>query len=185
MGAPTTRDGDDFVPIAEVVKPVGLRGQYKLYPLLDWHPPLFETEFLRWRDGAPFRLAASRPDGVCLVVATADCATREEAEARVGREIGFDRSRYLDPSFPRPPEGLPFRYLGRTVVTVAGEEVGRVREVRRYATQVLLVVERGASPEVLVPAVPPILRRDEGLEGPLVIDPPPGLIDGTALSDGA
>jgi hypothetical protein len=31
--------------------------------------------------------------------------------------------------------------------------------------------------EILVPSVEPILRFDDALEGPLVIDPPEGLLD--------
>ena len=42
-GRRATAAASGFVPVAEVVKAVGLRGQYKLYPLLDWHPPLLET----------------------------------------------------------------------------------------------------------------------------------------------
>ena len=32
-------------------------------------------------------------------------------------------------------------------------------------------------PETLIPALPPILRPDDGLDGVLVIDPPEGLLD--------
>ena len=175
---------DQFVPVAEVVKAVGLRGEYKLYPLVDWHPDLLESRFLRWRDGAPFRPSDYRSDRSCVVVRTGECVTREGAEALVGRVIGFDRAQYLEPDFPRPPGGLPFRYLGRPVELAGGGAVGRVSEVRRYASQVLLVVTRGDGGEVLVPAVAPILLPDDSLTGPLVIDPPAGLIEGTALQDG-
>lgn len=175
---------DGFIPVAEVVKAVGLRGEYKLYPLVDWHEELLDSRFLRWRDGEPFRPLQYRPDRSCVVVRTEECGTREGAEALVGRVIGFDREHYLEPDFPRPRGGLPFRFLGRTVELVTGGSVGRVREVRRYASQVLLVVARPDGSEVLVPAVAPILQPEDGLTGTLVIDPPPGLIEGTALFDG-
>lgn len=175
---------DPFIPVAEVVKAVGLRGEFKLYPLVDWHAELLDSRFLHWRDGTPFRPSGYRSDRSCVVVRTETCTTREGAEALVGREIGFDRGQYLEPDFPRPAGGLPFRYLGRPVETVAGVAVGRVSEVRRYASQVLLVVARPDGSEALVPAVAPILRPGDGLAGPLVIDPPPGLIEGTALLDG-
>jgi 16S rRNA processing protein RimM len=167
---------DRFVPIAEVVKAVGLKGEVKLYPLVDFHAPLLESRYLRWRDGAPVAFEHGRPSGGCVVAKFAGCDRREAAEAMVGRELGFDREDYLAEDFPRPPEGLPFRYLGRAVVTTAGEAVGTVEEVRRYAVQVLLVVMRKGC-EVLIPAVAPILRPDAGLAGPLVVDPPAGLLD--------
>lgn len=175
-----------FVPVAEVVKAVGLRGEVKLYPLVDFHAPLLESRYLRWQDGAPAVFLRGRASGGCVVAAFEGCADRDAAEAMVGRELGFAREDYLAPDFPRPAGGLPFRYLGRPVVTTAGETVGLVDEVRRYTAQVLLVVLREGR-EILIPAVAPILRPDEGLEGPLVIDPPAGLLDADApgLDDGA
>ena len=168
---------DRFVPIAEVVKAVGLRGEVKLYPLLDFHAPLLASRHLVWQDGAPAVFAAARPAGGCVVVQPDGCADRDAAEALVGREVGFWREAYLAADFPRPPQGLPFRYLDRPVVTVQGEAVGTVDEVRRYAAQELLVLRRGER-EIMIPAVAPILRPDPGLEGPLVVDPPAGLLDG-------
>lgn len=170
---------DRFVPVAEVVRAVGLRGEVKLYPLIDWDEGLLGSRHLVWDDGAPCAAELSRWDGACPIVRVPGCATREAAEASVGRQVGFRRTSYAEPDFPRPPEGLPFRLLGRPVLTVAGERVGVVDEVRRYARQVLLVVARATGGEVLVPAVPPILREERGEDGPLVIDPPPGLLDDT------
>ncbi|MHB8079426.1 MAG: ribosome maturation factor RimM [Candidatus Krumholzibacteriia bacterium] len=183
-GGATDRGPEPFIPVAEVVKAVGLRGEYKLYPLVDWHAELLDTRFLHWRDGTPFQALDYRSDRSCVIVRTEGCGTREAAEALVGREIGFARADYLEPDFPRPAGGLPFRYLGRTVETVAGATIGRVCEVRRYASQVLLLVARADGSEVMVPAVAPILQPGDGLTGPLVIDPPDGLIEGTALLDG-
>jgi len=167
---------EGFVPIADVVKAVGLRGEVKLYPLLDFHAPLLATDFLVWADGGAAHIEASRPAGACVTVKPTGCDDRDQAEAMVGRQLGFQRADYLDASFPRPREGLPFRYLGRPVRQRDGGELGTVQEVRRYASQVLLVIER-AGREVLIPAVAPILEPDAGLEGPLMVDLPEGLLD--------
>jgi len=175
------RDEDEFVAVAEVVRAVGLHGEFRLQPLHDWYAPLLGSPYLRWLDGAPFAATGARPDGEGAVVRTADCLDRVAAEARVGRAIGFLRSSYAEPAFPKPPEGLPFRFLGRPVVTAGGAAVGTVAETRRYAGRLVLVIERRGR-EVLVPAVAPILRPDDGLVGPLVIDPPPGLIDDAEAS---
>lgn len=164
------------MPIADVVKAVGLRGEVKLYPLLDFHAPLLATRYLVWDDGEAARLERARPAGSGVAVKPAGCDDRDQAESLVGRQLGFRRERYLEADFPRPVEGLPFRYEGRPVQLESGEAVGTVQEVRRYASQVLLVIEIDER-EVLIPAVEPILRRDEGLEGPLVVDPPEGLFD--------
>lgn len=167
---------DPFVPIADVVKAVGLRGEVKLYPLLDFHAPLLGSEFLQWDDGAPVHLEKARPAGTCVAVKPVGCESREDAERLIGRQLGFLRDTYLDPAFPRPEDGLPFRYLEREVRGRDGELLGTVQEVRRYAAQVLLVIEREGR-EVMIPAVEPIVMVDDAIEGPVVVDPPEGLLD--------
>lgn len=168
---------DRFVAVAEVVKAVGLKGEVKLYPLLDFHPALLTGGCLGWEDGGEVRILGHRQAKGGVVVRTDGCGDRDAAEALVGRTLGFRREDYLREDFPRPAAGLPFRYLGRPVVTVAGEIVGTVDEVRRAGGNFLLVVP-GPGGEILIPAVPPILQPDEGgLEGELVVDPPEGLLD--------
>jgi len=169
-----------FVPIADVVKAVGLRGEVKLYPLLDFHAPLLASGYLRWDDGEAVALEKSRPAGSCVAVKPVGCDDRDAAEALVGRQLGFLAEDYPAADFPRPPAGLPFRYLGREVRDAAGEVLGEVQEVRRYAVQVLLVIEREGR-EVMIPAVAPILVEDIGPgsapDAPVVVDPPEGLLD--------
>lgn len=165
-----------FVPIADVVKAVGLRGEIKLYPLLDFHAPLLGTSHLRWDDGTAVVFERARPAGSCVAAKPSGCDDRNGAESLVGRQIGFERDDYLADDFPRPADGLPFRYLGRPVQTLDGEVLGTVQEVRRYAAQVLLVIGYEGR-EVMIPAVEPILRPAGGLEGPLTVDLPEGLLD--------
>jgi 16S rRNA processing protein RimM len=71
---------------------------------------------------------------------------------------------------------LPFRFLGRPVDMTDGTTIGKVEEVRLYGAQFTLVLPFEGR-QVLIPAVPPILRPDDALDGPLVIDPPEGLLD--------
>ncbi len=134
---------DAFVSIGEIVKAVGLKGEVKLYPLLDFHEPLLDSGFLVWQDGTPARLKQHRPSGGCVAVWPEGSDSRDRAEKLVGRELGFLRASYLDPGFPRPGGGLPFRYLGRRVVSPAGEVIGTVDEVRLAGGQLLLVMPDG------------------------------------------
>jgi ribosomal 30S subunit maturation factor RimM len=170
----------DFVPVADVVKAVGLRGEVKLYPLLDFHAPLLGTRFLRWDDGEAAEFERARPAGNCVAVKPVGCDDRDAAEGLVGRQLGFVAADYAADDFPRPDGGLPFRFLGREVRRPDGESLGEVEEVRRYAAQVLLVL-RHQGREVMIPAVPPILVGDiapgAAANVPVVVDPPEGLLD--------
>jgi len=165
-----------FIAIGEIVKAVGLKGELKLYPLLDFFEPLLDTAFLVWADGQPATVHGHRQAGSCLAVRTREANSRDGAEALVGRTLGFMSDSYLSETFPRPTGGLPFRWLGRNVVLTDGSPVGEVDEVRLGGGQLILVIDSEKG-QILVPAVAPILQVEDGLEGDLVIDPPEGLLD--------
>lgn len=169
-------DQPDFIPVAEVVKAVGLKGDIKLYPLINWFEPLLDTDYLQWDNGQPLPMVSWRHNSNCYVVRIEGIDDRNGADAAVGRKIGFLRNRYPEPGFPKPSTGLPFRYLERELVDTHGTVIGIVDEVRLYGAQFTLVVMIDGR-QVLIPAIAPILRPDEVLDGPLVIDPPEGLLD--------
>ena len=75
--------------------------------------------------------------------------------------------------------GLTSYRPGRAQILDTWKDVGTVNEVRFTGGGFLLVIPdpREVGKEILIPAVEPILRSDEGLEGVLVIDPPEGLLD--------
>jgi len=66
--------------------------------------------------------------------------------------------------------------LGMTVVTVTGEEVGRVREVFETEPAHLLEVKAKGRTH-LIPFVERIVREIDLERGRLVIEPPPGLLE--------
>ncbi|WP_053913643.1 ribosome maturation factor RimM [Streptomyces sp. SCSIO 75703] len=66
------------------------------------------------------------------------------------------------------------------VVTVDGEEVGRITEISHLPTQDLFIVERPDGSEALVPFVAEIVTEIDLERQRAVIDPPPGLIDDRA-----
>lgn len=165
-----------FVCIGEVVKAIGLRGEVKLYPMLDYFEPLLKSRFMVWADGSAASVERHRPAGSCIGLKVDGVHDRNGSEALVGREIGFMSQSYLEEDFPRPESGLPFRYLGRQVQTVEGGNLGEVQEVRVGGAEYLLVIP-GEAGEILIPTVEPILRFDDELEGDLVVNLPEGLID--------
>ena len=107
-----------FIAIGEIVRAVGLRGELKLYPLLDFHEPLLGSSFLVWEDGSPAGVSRHRiMSGGCWGLTTKGVGGRDGADAMIGRELGFLAASYLDPAFPKPGVGLPFRWRGREVGT--------------------------------------------------------------------
>jgi 16S rRNA processing protein RimM len=170
---------DRFIVIGEIVKSIGLKGELKLYPLINYFEPLLDSPYLVWGDGTPADVERHRQAGSCEAVKIRNVSDRSASESLVGRKLGFMSDAYRETDFPRPAGGLPFRYLGREVATVGGETVGTVAEVRFTGAGFVLVIpdSREGAKEILVPAVAPILAMDDELEGTLVIDPPEGLLD--------
>ena len=162
--------------MGQIVKAIGLKGELKLYPFMDYYNELLDSPFVVWQDGVAARISRFRQAGACIAVTVEGVTGRNAAESMIGRELGFLRSNYDHEDFPLPKGGLPFRFLGREVRTADGKSVGVVDEVRMTAGVFLLVIPDGDK-EILIPAVSPILEASDALEGDLIIDPPEGLLD--------
>ena len=169
-------DANAFVSIGQIVKAIGLKGELKLHPFLDYFDELLDSPYAVWQDGSEAGIKHYRQAGSCVALTVSGVGNRNQAEGMIGRELGFLRSSYLEDDFPIPRAGLAFRYLGREVRTIDGESVGVVDEVRLAGGVHLLVIGEGDK-ATLIPAVSPILKMDDALEGDLIIDPPEGLLD--------
>lgn len=81
-----------------------------------------------------------------------------------------------------PPSADPDEYhdqelIGLAVVTTGGADVGEVAGVLHHGQDLLVV--RGPAGETLVPFVAALVPEVDVAGGRLVIDPPPGLLDGS------
>jgi 16S rRNA processing protein RimM len=124
------------------------------------HGPLTVNAF-RWHSGV-------------LLLRFAGIEDRTAAEDLRGTWLVID-SADLGPTGD-PDEFYDHELIGLAAVTVGGEPVGVVTEVRHHG-QDLLVIESPADPELLVPFVAAIVPEVDVAAGRLVIDPPPGLLE--------
>jgi len=162
-----------LVRIGKVVRAVGLRG---LVGVAGTDGALAELKrvVLR-RPGAgglyPRQVVEARSQGRLWAVQLEGVAGREEAEALVGCEMLAARE-----DLGEAGEGLHYwtDLEGLTVVTVAGELLGRVTDV--YATGgVDVLVVTGERGEALIPLAPYVTV--DHAAGRVVVDPPEGLLD--------
>jgi 16S rRNA processing protein RimM len=118
-----------------------------------WHSGRLLVSF----DGVPDRSAAQELGGVLLTVESDDL-----------EDLG-DPDEYRD-----------HQLVGLTVLTSAGERVGTVADVLHYGQDLLVI--KGDGPrqgaEILVPFVAALVPEVDLPGGRLVIDPPPGLLEG-------
>ena len=121
------------------------------------------VESLRWHSGR-------------LLIPFAGVTDRNLAEDLRGTWLTLD-SAEAGPS-DDPDEFHDHELIGLAAVTVGGEPVGVVSDVRHHG-QDLLVIEpaAGSGGDLLVPFVTAIVPEVDVAAGRLVIDPPPGLLE--------
>ncbi|NJP46682.1 ribosome maturation factor RimM [Actinacidiphila epipremni] len=134
----------------------------------------------------PLTIATGRVHSGRLMLRFEGVADRSAAEALRNTLLIAE----VDPDeTPEDPEEFyDHQLIDLDVVTVDGEEVGRIGEISHLPYQDLLVVVRPDGSEVLVPFVAEIVPEIDLEEQRAVIDPPPGLLgepeSGEGLGDG-
>lgn len=133
-----------WVPVAEVARPHGIRGELRLKPYnLDSDMLLRRVEvMLRMPDGSerPASIAAARPVNKGVLVELRGVDDRNAAELLRGAVVCADRDQ-----FPALEEGEFYAcdVEGARVLLPDGTEVGRVRALRSYPTCDVLEVLSG------------------------------------------
>jgi 16S rRNA processing protein RimM len=162
-----------LVSIGKVVRAVGLKGHLGVAGSEGALASLQEVALGRTGEAAPpmRRIVEARPQGRLWAVRLDGVPDRTSAEGWVGAEVLARREDLGEAEEGRhywvDLEGLP-------VVTVAGEEVGKVTGLVETGGVDVLVVE-GPRGERLVPLAPYVEVDRAG--GRIVVDPPEGLLD--------
>ena len=100
---------------------------------------------------------------------------RNQAEALRGQRLYLPRA-----ALPQPDaeEYYHADLIGLEAVLGDGTPVGRVRAIHDFGAGDTLELERAGAPPVMVPFTRAVVPRIELAAGRLVLDPPPGLLDG-------
>jgi 16S rRNA processing protein RimM len=173
----------EHLVVGQVSKVHGTRGEVFIWPLTERPEDVFAAGrrlLLGDEDGGlpgeatTLEVERSRPFKRGFLVKLAGLETREDVE-----ELG--RRYLLLPAAELAPleEGEVFYHqlLGLTVVTEAGEVVGRVREVFETEPAHLLEVKSEAGKVHLIPFAERLIADLDVARGRLVIRPPPGLLE--------
>jgi 16S rRNA processing protein RimM len=173
--------GSDLRMVGRIIKPHGIRGELVVDSTTDWADLRFAAGsvlFVTSRDGAVTRsltVTAARPHAGRLLVRFEGVDDRDGADLLRGVPLSAEVTDL--PPIEDPDEYYDHQLEGLAVHTVAGEVVGTVREVVHGAGGELLVVDRTAGGEALVPFVRQIVPEVDVPGGRILLDPPPGLLD--------
>jgi 16S rRNA processing protein RimM len=163
--------------VGRIRRPHGVRGDVAVEVRTDDPGGRFAVGAALATDPAgrgPLTIMASRWHSGVLLVRFAGVDDRTTAEDLRGTWLVMD-SADLGPTGD-PDEFHDHELIGLAAVTVGGEPVGVVTDVRHQG-QDLLVIKSPADPELLVPFVAAIVPEVDVAAGRLVIDPPPGLLE--------
>lgn len=189
--------------VGRIARPHGVRGEVSVEVRTDEPERRFAVGSVLATDPAgtgPLTVASARWHTGRLLVGFAGITDRNQAEDLRGIWLTLD-SAQAGPS-DDPDEFHDHELIGLTVVTVSGEPVGQVTDVRHFGQDLLVIEPAGqdraepppAGPAgrirpgqpgqpdgLLVPFVAAIVPEVDVAAGRLVIDPPPGLLElGTA-----
>jgi 16S rRNA processing protein RimM len=177
----TTVGGPNVRKVGRVVKPHGIRGELMVDVSTDSSDVRFAVGsvlFVTSRDGVVQRsvtVTAARPHTGRLLVFFEGVVGRDAAEELRGAVLTANLADL--PPITDPDEFYDHQIEGLAVHTVAGDEIGTVREVLHGAGGELLLVDHKEGREVLVPFVRQIVPEVDVAGGRIVLDPPPGLLE--------
>ncbi len=158
-------------PAAKVVKAVGLKGDVKVYPLDARFEDYAETDFLLVGEDASaaesLRLSPVAKSGKFIRYSVDGNISREDAEELVGKLIFAPAD---------DDEVLPEDVIGFLVVTAEGEPVGVLTDIMQMPGQDVYAIDSGKK-EILIPAVPEIVRQINFDSETITITPMEGLLE--------
>mgnify|MGYP001163584889 CR=1 FL=1 len=160
-----------FKPAAKVVKAVGLKGDVKVYPLDARFEDYAETDLLLvGKDASAAESLSLSPvakSGKFIRYSVHGNLTREDAEGLVGKLI-------FAPA--EDDEVLPEDVIGFLVVMAEGEPVGILTDIMQMPGQDVYAIDSGKK-EILIPAVPEIVRQINFDSETITITPMEGLLE--------
>ncbi|MDL4818845.1 ribosome maturation factor RimM [Actinomadura opuntiae] len=169
---------NDPLVVGRIGRPHGIRGEVTIDVRTDDPGGRFAAGTRIATDPAsagPLTVERARWHSGRLLLRFAGVDDRDAAETLRGTWLVVD-------SGDIPPSADPDEYhdqqlIGLAVVTAGGAEVGEVADILHHGQDLLVV--RGPGGETLVPFVAALVPEVDVPGGRLVIDPPPGLLDGS------
>jgi len=172
-------EAEELVAVARVVKPRGLRGEVVAVLLTDF-PERFEglDELIAVTPTGARRtmlLEDSWLHAGRIVLKFAGYDTPEAARELVGYELAVPEADAIE---LEADEFYEWQLIGCHVVTIAGRELGRVREVLHTgAAPVLIIADAQDRREHLIPLAESICVEIDVAAKLIRVDPPEGLIE--------
>jgi 16S rRNA processing protein RimM len=167
---------DDYILVARITGPHGLRGELKLHCYSDNHETMLAYSRLVITDNlgrlSPgLKVEKARVQGKAVVIKFEGINDRNTAEELQGQGVLVAKE---DLPALAEDEYYWYQLVQLPVMTAEGQQLGRVDSIFSNGAQDIMVVKDGKT-ELLVPIVESIIK--EHTKKGVVIAPPPGLLE--------
>lgn len=159
-------NGPVYLAVARVRRPFGVKGELLLEVLSDFPGRLTQNERLyAGDDQLPLEVETVRRHGMDMVLKLKTVHDRDGAERMRGKVFSI---RVDD--LPPLPAGVYYLHQieGLEVFTEQGERLGRVKEILKTGANDVYVVQ-GEKGEILLPAIPQVVREVRLGEGKVIV----------------
>ena len=165
--------GPPFLAVARVRRPFGVQGELLLEILTDFPRRLQQAERLYvGGEHRAYTVTSLRRHGEDMLLRLEEISDRDRAEMLRGEAL-FIRTDDLP---PLPPGVFYLHQIeGLEVITEQGENLGRVKEVLKTGANDVYVVQ-GEKGEILLPAIPQVIREVRLEQGKMVVQLMEGLV---------
>lgn len=167
------RQPSEYVAVGRVLRPHGVRGAVLLEAAPDLVSMLKPRSTIYLGGGREAAVVLSvRPHGKEHLLILEGVETRDEAERFRGAEVRLPGS-----EIPALAAGTYYHWqiIGLEVVTDEGESLGRITEILQTGANDVYVVQAPATPELLLPAIEPVVREIALEKGRMTVHLLPGL----------
>lgn len=172
MKKDSEKGGEDHVVLGRFGAPYGVKGWVRLMSFTDPRDNILAYRHFKLRDGEELRdveIDESRPQGKGFVAHVKGCDDRDETRRYTGRELLIEKR-----ALPALESGSFYWHQleGLTVVTLGGQELGRIDHLMETGANDVVVVKPTPTSidgeERLIPYVKGQVIREIDLEGGLM-----------------
>ena len=167
---PPEPTAEDFVQVGRVLRPFGRRGELLIEELTDV-PKRFAPGRTVFLNREPVRVKKSKRVHGGRLIELEGIDSPEAARAVQGATLEVPVS-----ELPKLPEGTFYHYhlIGLRVTSTEGEELGELVEIVATGANDVYVV-RGPGGELLLPAIPDVIKKVDVDNGEMTVELVPGL----------
>jgi len=167
--------GPRFIAIGRIIRAHGVRGEVAVEVLTDF-PERFDTIEVVYLGNAyeakPWQVAAARWHKEHVLVTLHGCQDRTTAEGLRGLLLQVP----VEEAMPLPEgEYYPHQLIGLRVLTLEGEDLGKISEVR-FTTANEIYVVTGPRGQILLPAIADVIELVDLAAGKMVVNLMEGLL---------